>query len=1505
MSERTGKQVRQRFLRKLAATLVPVLAGTAVVAAALAAPAPARADVTTNSGDKLLTSWYGNQPKLAPSVVTGETFGQLGSADVDGQVYGQPLVSKGVLVVATASNNVYGLNATTGERIWSKNFGTPFTPNQYFSSFNQCSDISPTVGVISTPVIDAATDTVYLTSKELAPGSTDQRTVKYQMHALSTVDGTEKPGFPVTMGGTADNDPTHTFVAGTELQRPGLLLLDGVVYAAFAGHCDNGPYEGWVIGVSTAGAIKARWSAEAGVPQNSSPPAGAGIWQSGGGLLADEPGSFYIASGNGYTSTEPTPGKQPPNRLGQSVVKLGVQPDGTLKPKDYFSPFNGAALNGTDSDIGSGPAVELPNSDALPGSPFGTAEHQKIVLQVGKGGYFFVLDGDDLGGFMQGPGGGDATINTVQSYGVWGKPSVWPGDGGWVYLTTAAGGGGSGSLKAYKYGLDADGKPTFALKGRSSGTFGYGSSSPVITSEGLASTSALVWTIWAPDASGVGAQLQAYRPVPVNGTLEKVWSTPIGTSNKFTQPTADNGKIYVGTRDGHVLIYGSPVNAPLHSPALEFPPTVVGDSRGGTVHLTANGDVTVSSLRSTSNQFVVGTPTPALPAVLHDGDVLDVPITFTPGVKGAIGGSLVASTTEGALTQVPLSGSGQAAGPDLSIYPCCLMFGGVPVGSSVEETVTFTNEGAAPMHVTSTDPPSAPYSATDMPAVGSTIASGRSVTAKVKFTPTSVGRYTNQLSIVTDGGTKTVSLDGVGGTEPKMEVSTTEVKYGSVPVGATATQTFTVRNIGGTPLTITRSKPPAGAGGFTADPESAAALAEGNVIQPGATITARVKFTPQANGPITSAWSLNANDGVGEVRTVSFTGTGITGPKPTVIVGDTDVTVPSSGTTTADFPVYLVPGPTPPLTVKFSSHDGSAKASAGQFTPVKGVAQSISSDQPNTVSVKVNSSTTPMTNLKFSLSADAPGAEFTTVQNGTAWLNTTEFRRTYVIAEPATAWRSPSEDTTVEVPIRLQSATSTDTKLTINTSDGTAVAGTDYTPATSLKITVPAESTVFKVPIRILRGAAGSATPRTFTVTVSGAKEPVKIAEGQSTVTIYPATADTSVPPPPEPLQWNQKTPSDTATVGALYAYKFATSGTPSPTFRLGDNSELPPGIELDSTGILAGEPSKEGDYTFTVVASNGAGPDLTTEPIKVHVAAVPEGPSFTAADPPSVGNVGQPYSYTFAAAGEPDPTFAVSSGSLPDGLTLDAETGVLSGTPTTAGDYVFTVSADNGINVPAQSNQINLTIRNGLQFVSPATTQAPIGQPFSFDVEASGTPAPTVSLVAGNLPSGVTYTPGPAGKGKLSGTIPAGTAPGDIPLTFRAENSLDQRITQAFILKVQATADMSATLSGTKTVSVGSQVTYTVTSTNNGPSTATAPTTATFVLPEGTTFVSATNCGVLSGNTVTWSLGALASGKHIGVKVVITAATKGTIVVRGTAGSSLFDPDPANNVTTWSTSVR
>ncbi|WP_186383635.1 outer membrane protein assembly factor BamB family protein, partial [Amycolatopsis acidiphila] len=356
-------------------SVIAILVGWGVAPTALA-------DDSTSAHNTLRTGWDDDEAGLVPSQVSAADFGQLFSANVNGQVYAQPVVANGVVVAATENNEVYGLDAVTGAQKWSVDFG-PAWP----ASTVSCGDLVPNIGVTATPVYDPSTGTVYLTAK--VNDGPDAQHPHWYLHALDAKTGAERAGFPTTIKGAPTNNPSVPFNPMTAMQRPGLLLLDGVVYAGFASHCDYTPYVGYIVGVNAStGAQTTIWATEASASDEG------GIWESGAGLLSDGPGRIIVATGNGIAPA-PGPGEDPPATLGESVVRLAVNSDGSLTPQSFFSPHDNTKLNQDDADLGSGGPMALPSN-------FGTTAHPRLVVQVGKDGRVYLLDADHLGGSGQG-----------------------------------------------------------------------------------------------------------------------------------------------------------------------------------------------------------------------------------------------------------------------------------------------------------------------------------------------------------------------------------------------------------------------------------------------------------------------------------------------------------------------------------------------------------------------------------------------------------------------------------------------------------------------------------------------------------------------------------------------------------------------------------------------------------------------------------------------------------------------------------------------------------------------------------------------------------------------------------------------------------------------------------------------------------------------------------------------------------------------------------------------
>lgn len=903
----------QRWHRWVSPALAVAVLG-AVGLLQVDSPPRALADVQTAGLDNLRTGWDRSEPTLSPSAITGTDFGQIFATKLDGQVYAQPLVIGSTVVVSTENDRVYGLDNVTGAIKWSDDFG-PTWP----ASTIGCADLAPNIGNTSTGVYDAASNTVYLTTK--VNNGPDANHPNWYLHAIDPTTGAERSGWPTAIVGSPSNDPTRPFSPYDVNQRPGLLLLDGVVYMGFGSQCDYGKYVGWVAGVNTATRAINIWADESGSSSSE-----AGIWQGGGGLVSDGSGRIFLSTGNGVTAPN-GPGAAPPRQLSQSVVRLGVDASGALSAQDFFSPANAATLDLNDQDLGSGGPV------ALPSPYFGTAAVPNLMVEVGKDGRVFLLNRDNLGGKAQGAGGGDNVLQSLGPYrGQWGHPAVYGGEGGYVYYTQDA-----STLLAFKYGVDGQGKPALTLAGNTTETFGYTSGSPLVTSDGTTPGSAVVWVVNVDGPSGANGRLCAYNAVPTSTHLNLLRCFPIGTGVKFATPSASNGRIYVGTRDGYLYGFGRPVTSALSLPQTSFGNVPVSATGTATVTATAIRTVTINSI-STSSPFAVATG-PVLPTTLNAGQTISVPVTFTPTVPGSVTGTLRFSVTDNG-TPATLGATLQGYGikPGFTASPAALDFGDVAVGATKSLTASFANTGTANETITAVTSPTAPFVASGLPATGTVVAPGQQLNVSITYQPTATTTNTSTMSVSGPDGTGTVTLTGNGVTgHAQLTISPGSLSFGSIPVGLTATQTLTVKNTGNLNVTVTKAAPPALP--FVVNTP----LAEGQVISPDDEVEVQVTFAPTVAGTFNNVYTISSDDGNG-AHTIAISGTAVAAtsgtPLPSVVGGGwvfngsagmsgSDVLLTAAAANQTGSAVFSAPTPGDGLTASFTAQIGGGNGADG------------------------------------------------------------------------------------------------------------------------------------------------------------------------------------------------------------------------------------------------------------------------------------------------------------------------------------------------------------------------------------------------------------------------------------------------------------------------------------------------------------------------------------------------------------------------------------------------
>ena len=824
--------------------------------------------------DQLGTNWYPDAG-ISPTQVNAKDFGELFDVTLPsvngiapGEIYAQPIAADGLLLVVTEDDNAYGVNPTSGAVVWSRNFG----PAWRAATIN-CGDIAPNVGITGTPVIDIATGVAYFTT-DTTPATGG---AMWQMQAVELKSGQEVANFPVTIQGTATNAPGKTFDPVQELQRPGLALVKGVVYAAFGSHCDLPTWYGWIVGVTPKGGLKDMWVDETGSGD------GAGIWGPGG-IVVDSAGNLYVSTGNGdVPPVGPGLDVPQPTGLGECVLRLSTS-GAHLKLADYFCPSDANELNSFDGDLGSGSPTGLPAS-------FGTSKDPDLLVEAGKSGEVYLLDRNNLGGFDQGPHGGDKVVSeTGPLGGVWSHPAVWPGDGGYVYITTApspagAEGGGGAEMDTYQRVVSSS-HVSLNWVGDVP-DMPFGSSPPIVTSDGTVAGSGVVWVIARTGLTNT-ADLVAYGAVPVAGTsaspagnLPVLWKVNVGNSTKFNPPLAYDGRIYVANYDGQTLAFGPRSGVPpLTGGAVEAEDTVLGSASQTDATFTASGGVTVTgvsiSVSTASASGAFTTPALAAPVRRSSGGRLPVPVTFDPQIVGGQRGTLTLTTNLGTVS-VPVSGRGIPEGAPIAATPPSLNFGVRPIGGgTIDATVSFQNTSSSPVAVDSVHIETGsrvPFSIGTLPKRLPAIAPQGTLSVPVVFTPPGtsgdfVQTFDDHLVIKTSAGETTVPLEGSAAPDPQITISSLQLGVGTVAIGQSGIVSFTVGNQGGTPLTITKSKPPT-ASGFKA----LTSLSEGTVIPAHAQEAETVRFSPTRAGPALTTWVINGNDTSG-IQTITFTGTG-------------------------------------------------------------------------------------------------------------------------------------------------------------------------------------------------------------------------------------------------------------------------------------------------------------------------------------------------------------------------------------------------------------------------------------------------------------------------------------------------------------------------------------------------------------------------------------------------------------------------------------------------------
>lgn len=632
-------------------------------------PVTASVAVLTYHNDNTRMGVNAAETALTLANVNTNKFGRLFSYTVDGFVYAQPLImtnviipGKGthnVVIVATEHNSVYAFDAdnnsgANASPLWQASFinaaaGITTVPNGDVGT----TDITPEIGITSTPVIDPFSGTIYVEVKTKEPGPV----YVHRLHALDITTGLEKTNFnsPSIIActnypgsGTGDNDgqsPPHVLWNPLrEHCRPALTLLNGVVYMSFASHGDNQPYHGWFLGYNATNVAQQ-------VAAFNATPNGAegGFWDGGGGPSVDAQGNLYFQTGNG--TFDGSSGITTTNDYSMSLIKLATTNGLTMV--DYFAPSNAVSLSGADQDLGSSAPLILPDSA-------GSAAHPHLVVGGGKTSPIYLVDRDNMGRF-NGTSGNNLIVQQFNG-----------GPGGDRDITPAF-------FNNTLYIIDYNSK--IGAYTISNGLF---NTTPVETPDSFANkggatacvsangtNNAIVWVLYnsGGQSPSTPCVLRAYNAT--NLTQELYSSDQLaardsaGTAVKFTLPAIANGKVYVGAQYS-LTVYGIAsafVNTPVISPnggvfTNSVTVTLSDSTTGAAIYYTLDGTTPTTNSIPYTSPFVLSNSVSVTAGAYLAGAVPSGTVSATFINSSAVGtgtgllGQYWANTTSAAFTNV-------------------------------------------------------------------------------------------------------------------------------------------------------------------------------------------------------------------------------------------------------------------------------------------------------------------------------------------------------------------------------------------------------------------------------------------------------------------------------------------------------------------------------------------------------------------------------------------------------------------------------------------------------------------------------------------------------------------------------------------------------------------------------------------------------------------------------------------------------------------------------------
>ncbi len=501
-------------------------------------------DVVTYHNDIARTGQNLQETILTTGNVNSSTFGKLFTVPVDGIIDAEPLYlssvsipGKGthnVVYAVTENDSVYAFDADAGTPLWQVSvLGSGESP----SDDHGCGQISPQIGVTSTPVIDRASGphgTIYV----VATSKNSSNTYFQRIHALDMTTGAEEFGGPVAVKarypGTGDNSHNGyvIFDPGQYAERQGLLLLNHVIYTGWTSHCDQRPYTGWLIGYNES--TLAQTSVLNLTPNGSE----GSIWQTGSGIASDGQNLFFLDANGTFDTTLNKKGFPNKGDYGNGFLKVSTASH-KLRVADYFNMSGTVQESNNDEDLGSGGTI------VLPGMKDSNGKVRHLAIGAGKDQNIYIVDRTNMGKFN--PNNDNAIyqeIDGVLAGGEWATSAYFDGN---IYFGPVG-----NNLLQFQF---SKARLSTLPHSKSAASFTYPGSTPSVSANG--SSNGIVWAIEHSDPNDV---LHAYMAGNLanelyNSSQAGNQRDQFGSASHFGTPMIVNGKVYVGTTN-NVTVFG-------------------------------------------------------------------------------------------------------------------------------------------------------------------------------------------------------------------------------------------------------------------------------------------------------------------------------------------------------------------------------------------------------------------------------------------------------------------------------------------------------------------------------------------------------------------------------------------------------------------------------------------------------------------------------------------------------------------------------------------------------------------------------------------------------------------------------------------------------------------------------------------------------------------------------------------------------------------------------------